>query len=64
MAWVTIENPLSLLVQHRLEVDQLKREASIDRIKVRFGVSSKTQCILICIFVPSIFFRWPFQMTK
>jgi hypothetical protein len=38
MSWVTIENPLGLLVQHRLEVDQLKREASVDRIKVRFGV--------------------------
>jgi hypothetical protein len=38
MAWVTIENPISLLVQHRLEVDQLKRESSIDRIKVRFSV--------------------------
>ena len=38
MAWVTIENPISLLVQNRLEVDQLKREASIDRIKVRFSV--------------------------
>ena len=37
MAWVTIESPLSLLVQNRLEVDQLKREAAIDRIKVRFG---------------------------
>ena len=35
MAWITLENTLGLLVQRRQEVDQLRREASIDRIKVR-----------------------------